>query len=184
MATFQNTLHIIHLLAIINFVNGLQCPDPSQWKLRTKGICDRLRPWYYCLFDENTSKYKEFCRSKEDFHQPGYKYVVSGNINGKPCDLERFQPFKFRTEGNSRCVFKKSVCVDEGLIYFKNGTTISDRICRCDYTRGYAFVTSPTNICHCVPSEEDCSCYRKSCKEKEILTPGMLYYTTQTKHMC
>ncbi|CAC5423001.1 GALNT [Mytilus coruscus] len=100
-----------------------------------------------------------------------YKYVVSGNINGKPCDLGRFQPFKFKTDGNIRCVFQKSVCIEEGLVDFKNGTTVSDRICRCDYTRGYAFVTLPKNRCECVPSQEDCSCYRKSCKEKEILTP-------------
>lgn len=110
---------------------------------------------------------------KQCIHISGYKYVVSGNINGKPCDLERFQPFKFKTDGYSRCVFEKSVCNEEGQVNLKNGTTISDRTCRCDYTGGYAFVTKPANICFCVPSQEDCSCFKKHCKEKEILTPGM-----------
>lgn len=103
----------------------------------------------------------------------GYKYVVSGNINGKPCNVPRFQPFKFKTDGNSRCVFQKSLCTDEGQVNFNNGTTITDSTCRCDFTSGYAFVSTPKDRCFCVPSSEDCSCFKKLCRDNEILTPGM-----------
>ncbi|XP_052078392.1 uncharacterized protein LOC127716270 isoform X2 [Mytilus californianus] len=160
---------------------GIQCPDSSQWKLRTKGICNTVEPWYYCLFDENSLKYKEFCRNKQDFHKPGYKYVVSGNINGKPCNVVRFQPFKFKTDGNSRCVFQKSLCTEEGQVDFNNGTTVSDSTCRCDFTRGYAFVSTPKDLCFCVPSNEDCSCFKKPCRENEILTPD--YECVETDHL-
>lgn len=59
------------LLVYIGIVNGIQCPDSSQWKLRAKGICNTVESWYYCLFDENNLEYKEFCRNKQDFHKPG-----------------------------------------------------------------------------------------------------------------
>ena len=41
--------------------------------------------------------------------------------------------------------------------------TDKDTTCRCDYTKGYTFVTRPKHICYCVPTEEDCSCYRPIC---------------------
>lgn len=49
---------------------------------------------------------------------------------------------------------------------------MSDRTCRCDYTAGYAFVTEPRNKCYCVPTEEDCMCYKVNCPRKKQLTQG------------
>ena len=69
-------------------------------------------------------------------------------------------------------VYEKSLCNEEGQIVFKNGTKISDRTCRCDYSRGYDFVVKPKDGCECIPSEEDCSCYHKTCQTGFILSPG------------
>lgn len=104
----------------------------------------------------------------------GYKYIISGNINGKSCEKNRFQPFKFGTNGNSECIFKKTTCNGEGQVIYGNGSSTTDISCRCDYTKGFAFVQKPRNVCYCNQYEEDCSCFKKLCYEKEILTPGML----------
>ena len=69
-------------------------------------------------------------------------------------------------------VYEKSLCNEEGQIVLKNGTKISDRTCRCDYSKGYDFVVKPKDGCECIPSEEDCSCYHKTCQTGFILSPG------------
>ena len=94
----------------------------------------------------------------------GSKRVYSRNFNRRPCNDTRYQPIKFVTNGNSDCIFRKSLCTEEGQILFTNGTTETDSTCRCDYTQGYAFVTVPRSKCYCRPSEEDCSCYLKKCQ--------------------
>ncbi|XP_076072010.1 uncharacterized protein LOC143043715 [Mytilus galloprovincialis] len=75
------------------------------------------------------------------------------------------------SSGNSRCIYKKSFCNEEGQVYSNNGTLKKNRICRCDYTRGYDFVVRPNRRCYCEPSEEDCSCYLKLCSSDEMLSP-------------
>ena len=70
-------------------------------------------------------------------------------------------------------VFMRSrYVVKKGRFLKKNGTTISDRTCRHDYSRGYDFVVKPKDDCECIPSEEDCCCYHKTCQTGFILSPG------------
>jgi hypothetical protein len=94
----------------------------------------------------------------------GRKRFYSKNFNSALCNDTRYQPIKFLTNGNSDCIFRKSLCTEEGQTLFSNGTTRTDSTCRCDYTQGYAFVTVPRSKCSCRPSEEDCSCYLKKCQ--------------------
>lgn len=63
------------------------------------------------------------------------------------------------------------MCDDEGQIIHNPGSPSTDTACRCDYTKGYAFISSPANRCFCIPSEEDCSCFRVTCIK---LSPGNL----------
>lgn len=87
---------------------------------------------------------------------------------------ERFQPFKFWTNGSmSDCVFAKSICSGVGQIVDKEDSTKGDRTCRCDYTRNYSYIKTPKNVCGCVPIEEDCSCYIKTCPTNLTLAAGM-----------
>ncbi|VDI09723.1 Hypothetical predicted protein [Mytilus galloprovincialis] len=162
---FQALLYLMLAEAI-----KLQCPDRSQWHLRLRAFCSKSSMWYYCLYDKNNQQYKEVCSNQESFHKPGFKYVISGNLNGEPCNRTRYQPFKFSMDGNSDCVFLKSMCSEDGQIVYSNGTTKTDITCRCDYTRGYNFVKIPKHTCYCDPSREDCSCYKKPCGDHEVLT--------------
>lgn len=86
-------------------------------------------------------------------------------------------------DGYSACVFLKSTCIEEGQILHSHGTTKTDITCRCDYTRGYAYVKMPNNTCYCNPSYEDCSCYKKSCRKYEVLTAGKYNFIFQ-KNKC
>lgn len=102
----------------------------------------------------------------------GYKFVIRGDIDGKPCDDEHYQPIKFWTNGSSSCIFKKSDCNGEGQTVLYHGNVTSNKMCHCDYTKGYTFVHKPRNSCYCDPAEEDCSCYVIACLSIEVLSPG------------
>ena len=102
----------------------------------------------------------------------GKKRLRSPGINVEDCSNNRYQPFIFTTNGNSDCVFLKSFCEEEGQVIANNGTSSTDGSCRCDYTRGYVYVTPPSDICSCVPSSEDCNCYLKPCANDEKMTAG------------
>ncbi|XP_076072013.1 uncharacterized protein LOC143043718 [Mytilus galloprovincialis] len=100
----------------------------------------------------------------------GYKVIFRGSIDGDPCENNLYQPFKFNSSGNSGCVFKKSVCTEEGQVIYRNGTTQTDTVCRCDDSKGYAFIHRPHHRCYCVPSKEDCSCFFKKYSPDEFLS--------------
>lgn len=91
----------------------------------------------------------------------GYKYVFQPNPNRDSCSLSRYQPFVFNTIGYSECAFLKSLCKNEGMETYTDGTTRSDRTCSCDTMRGFSFVGKQNHECYCNPSSEDCSCYRR-----------------------
>lgn len=99
--------------------------------------------------------------------------INSGNFDTESCSLERFQPFSFSTSQANNCIYKKSMCTEEGQLIFNNGTSRDDKKCRCDYTKNFNFVSSKrVNMCSCDPKNEDCSCYTKLCSKGQILTPG------------
>ncbi|CAC5355617.1 unnamed protein product [Mytilus coruscus] len=153
---------------------SFHCPVQSHWKHRAENNCGSV-DGYFCLFNRNEHYFTEFCRKPPDFEAPGQKLIVAGSSNGTlqgaDCNSDFYQPFKFLSSGNSRCVYEKSYCNGEGLVTSSNGTLENDRSCRCDYTRGYNFINQPKHRCYCVPSEEDCSCHLKICPSNHILSP-------------
>ncbi|CAC5415466.1 unnamed protein product [Mytilus coruscus] len=167
----SNEPTLILLLTLFSLSNAIQCPDSSQWNFRQSGICNKTHQSYFCLYDENLRQYVEFCGHKPDIQRPGYKFIVRGNLDGSQCNETRYQPTKFWTNGSSECIYKKSNCSEEGLIIHAKGNSTSDTTCRCDYTKGYAFVNRPKGECFCDPTVEDCSCYRKPCNKSHVLTP-------------
>lgn len=106
------------------------------------------------------------------FSFKGNKYIIRGDIDGEPCEGNRYQPFKFKTDGYNKCIFEKSICNEEGQIVQNSGNTTVDTSCRCDYTKGYSFVIEPTHKCYCHPTQEDCSCFMKKCQGDEFLNPS------------
>ncbi|XP_071124105.1 uncharacterized protein [Mytilus edulis] len=150
---------------------AILCPDSSQWRLRTRARCNSTLPSYNCLYDESTATFVDFCTQKPDFQRPGYKFIIRGNIDGIECDKNRFQPIKFWTNVSNDCILEKTGCNEPGQVIHDEGSATSDRTCRCDYTRGFAFVTSPKQNCFCNPSIDDCSCFMKPCSRFQVMTP-------------
>ncbi|CAG2252571.1 unnamed protein product [Mytilus edulis] len=147
-----------------------QCPVQAHWKLRADTYCDSLDN-YFCLYDRKEKKFTEFCRKSPDVEVPGYKLIVAGSLQGDICEPDFYQPFKFSSIGNSRCVYKQPYCSEKGQIVYRNGTEKNASSCRCDYTKGFNFITNPRHQCYCKPLEEDCSCFHKTCPSDYILSP-------------
>ncbi|CAC5359809.1 unnamed protein product [Mytilus coruscus] len=173
---FDSLCLIMSLWKISEAVFTFQCPVQSHWKYRAEAHCGPVDS-YFCLFDRyrNDQNFTEFCRGNSDFEAPGQKLIVAGSftgtLQGAPCENYFYQPFKFLSSGNSRCVYKKSYCNEEGQVIYGNGTQKTDSKCRCDYTRGYNFIIRPKHGCYCVPTAEDCYCYSKICPSNYILSP-------------
>ncbi|CAC5383047.1 unnamed protein product [Mytilus coruscus] len=156
----------------------IYCPAPSERDLRASALCNKsLSSIYSCLDDENRRINTESCTTRADFAPPGNKYVLRGRPDFTPCAIDRYQPIRLWSNVSSQCIYKKSKCIGNGQFLYKNGTEELDTSCRCDYTRGYDFINKPRNACFCVPSEEDCSCYKKNCPQNGVLTPD---YTCAT----
>ncbi|VDI63165.1 Hypothetical predicted protein, partial [Mytilus galloprovincialis] len=147
--------------------NG-QCPHRSQMKTRASWVCgSNPLENYSCLYGTNGSV--ESCTDKSDYAAPGKRYVVKDNPHPENCPNYRYQPYKLWSNRSSDCEFIKSECGELGQIMCGIGTTIKDVTCRCDHTRGYAFLTTPRNVSLCEPTAEDCSCFLKICDKNFIL---------------
>lgn len=64
------------------------------------------------------------------------------------------------------------MCSELGQILNRNGSSMTDNTCRCDYTAGFAFVTEPKDKCFCTPTVEDCMCYIVGCQNEMQLNQG------------
>lgn len=104
----------------------------------------------------------------------GTKIVILGNFDSKYCFESRYQPFKYWTNVSSDCIFLRSKCKEEGQVMYSTGPD-HDTTCRCDHTKGYDFITKPHNLCFCIPSQEDCSCYKRNCP---IARPKLIWNYT------
>ncbi|XP_076084515.1 uncharacterized protein LOC143055269 [Mytilus galloprovincialis] len=153
----------ILLLLILVTATGydIKCPAKAEWRLRGNISCSS-EDKYVCLFHSLEMKYTENCLGL-DLSRIGSKLVFQPLFNLAKCNDGRYQPIVFTTHGNSECIYSKSKCADEGQLVFSNDSSSADTACRCDYTKGYAFVTRPKNRCFCNPSDEDCSCFRSTC---------------------
>ncbi|CAG2209594.1 unnamed protein product [Mytilus edulis] len=154
---------VILLILMIGTVTGydLKCPAKAEWRFRANVSC-YSESKYVCLFHLLKGEYEESCLGS-DRSSIGSKLVFQPLFNLANCSAERYQPVVFTTHGNSECILRKSKCAGEGQVVYNNGSYSIDTACRCDYTRGYAFVSRPKNTCFCKPSTEDCSCFRVKC---------------------
>lgn len=110
----------------------------------------------------------EICKIRSYYIFLGKKIVIRGQFDAAYCDADRYQPIKYFTNVSGECLFQKSTCFGEGQIIHTDKNPVEDLTCRCDHAKGYTFTTPPKNQCFCVPSVEDCSCYRKICNSSTI----------------
>ncbi|CAG2195655.1 unnamed protein product [Mytilus edulis] len=161
-STFQ-----ILLLFVESFI--FKCPSQAHWKFRARLKCNSTLK-YFCLYNSVEGNYEEGCHGP-DYDRKGSKRIYVGYFSRGYCLQMRFQPFLFWTNGTmSDCIFSKSFCSGEGQLVYKEDSTKDDRTCRCDHKKGYSFLKIPRNYCFCIPTEEDCSCYVKSCPVNQTLS--------------
>ncbi|CAC5363062.1 unnamed protein product [Mytilus coruscus] len=177
MKTHQGYMYWLFLYGLLAF--EFKCPEEISRNLRVKEACSDKSPDHYsCLLDQQSNTYTESCTDPADFVRPGQKYVIGVFRKNIDCDTLRYQPFKFWSQQLSQCVFAKSRCNEAGQIMLNFGSTFGDSACRCDHTQGYAFVHSHKEHCYCIPSNEDCTCYKKLCPSSYILTSDRKYFTS------
>lgn len=111
-------------------------------------------------------------------------YAILNNIyiNDEVCIPQQFQPFVILSTDANKCIYTKDLCAEKGQVIFNNGTASENSRCRCDYRKGYLFVTKPQNICYCDPVQEDCACVLADCKYNKELNSGIKHYQRCTRH--
>ncbi|XP_071164571.1 uncharacterized protein [Mytilus edulis] len=149
-----------------------RCPEMAELVIFTKVKCYNDYE-YHCLALHRITfnNYKEECRPPEWVSLGNYPVLRGRYIDYETCPVSTYQPFLFRSNERYKCTYLKSICSLDGQVKVNDGTTTSDKACRCDYNRGYAFVIRPQNQSACIPSQEDCSCYSKRCEKDQHLNP-------------
>ncbi|XP_071164032.1 uncharacterized protein [Mytilus edulis] len=121
---------------------------------------------YHCAWDLQEKEYGEIC-AKPIAIYPGFRPTREGGLNQGHCRMERYQPFFIESNITFQCIYAKSACIEEGQKIYSNGSIYEDRSCFCDFENGYALVNKTST--HCVPSKEDCTCYKMVCPDKTDL---------------
>ncbi|XP_052057776.1 uncharacterized protein LOC127698382 isoform X2 [Mytilus californianus] len=130
---------------------------------QSRRTCNRSER-YHCAWDLQEEEYGEIC-TKPIALYPGFRPTREGGLNQGHCSVDRYQPFFIESNLTFQCIYEKSTCIEEGQKIYSNGSIYEDRSCFCDFENGYAFVNKTSNKTHCVPSKEDCTCYKKICPE-------------------
>ncbi|CAC5410004.1 unnamed protein product [Mytilus coruscus] len=169
--TFAFTCLFILTFMVFAESYNFECPSHASWKLRAHLKCNNT--WkYFCLYNNVEGKYVEGCNGP-DWDRKGSKRIYAGDFSRGKCLRNRFQPFSYWTNGSvSDCIFVKSTCSAEGQVVYKDNSSKEDTACRCDNVKNYSFIKNPKHICFCIPSQEDCSCYIKSCPVNYTLSAG------------
>ncbi|XP_071160654.1 uncharacterized protein [Mytilus edulis] len=141
------------------------CSKLQFWE-REKVQCNASNPIFQCAWDIFSNQYEMKCVRKPILIRIGNRPTIQGGLHFGPCSKDRYQPFHIVSNRTVDCWYLKNYCTEEGQVLCDNRTGGLDRTCRCDYTNGYAFVQSPKNNFSCIPSEEDCSCFKKICSNK------------------
>ncbi|XP_052063874.1 uncharacterized protein LOC127703828 isoform X8 [Mytilus californianus] len=159
----------IMMLTVDSYMYNFKCPAQVDSKIRAQIKCNSTLK-YFCLYNNVAGKYVEGCNGP-DWDRKGSKRIYAGDFSREKCIQKRYQPFTFWTNKSmSDCIYVKSICSEEGQIVYRDNSTKDDRSCRCDYKKNYSFIKTPRNVCFCIPTEEDCSCYVKSCPENITLS--------------
>ncbi|CAG2215912.1 ABCC1 [Mytilus edulis] len=160
-------LHVVHYAVAIKKFS--RCPSAVLRGLIANETCPRAPKHYHCLEIVQSKDFLQICIGPERIEEgqyPVFQDSTAKFLFSKTCVSSRYQPRPLFTYERNECLYEKSSCTEEGQIIFSNGSAIDDRTCRCDYTKGYAFISTPINKCYCVPSKEDCSCYKIECLKK------------------
>ncbi|CAG2216774.1 unnamed protein product [Mytilus edulis] len=167
-------IEIIKIVGVVTY--DIKCPHRSHWQLRAIQYKCQNEPFYHCLYDKNTKNLTEKCTKPDDIPS-GFRAVLSGNLDVEKCSDTYFAPFMYWSNDSVECPYQKSVCAEEGQVILDNGSEEEDVKCFCDYRQGYEYIFKPKHDCYCSPTDEDCTCFRKKCKDEgSILTSVTIWF--------
>ncbi|XP_062597413.1 uncharacterized protein LOC134258838 [Saccostrea cucullata] len=172
---------LFFLLKAVAVTGMIMCPYLSFWEARSKLFCEGKPSWYHCL-ENQAGDLREACLQPVQIER-GYYPVLSLDLDFiKPvkCPSTHYQP-KGEMSNNYKkvtCTYPKSLCDDDGEQKCDEGSNVEDRLCRCDYTKGYRskayLLSNPQNkSCYESKSEEE-GCVMFVCPEGQELNPA--YY--------
>ncbi|XP_048740324.2 uncharacterized protein LOC125654410 isoform X2 [Ostrea edulis] len=170
---------LISLALLIQAVDGsVMCPYLTVWEAHSQMFCED--PTHYHCLENQKGDLTEACLEPV-FIDSGHYPVLSIDstfITPVKCPSTHYQPggqmsnrYKHVT-----CMYPKSLCDDDGEEKCDDGSDITDRMCRCDYTKGYRsqayLFSNPKNqSCYKSKSEEE-GCAMLGCPEGKELNPA------------
>ena len=104
---------------------------------------------------------------------------AANKIYTEECPSNRYQPIPKNSSEIYQCEYEKSVCDEEGEVKCDDGSTTTDRQCRCDYKQGwianiYAFINTNNRTCY-FPRQVHRGCDKPNdCTKDQELDPGMI----------
>ncbi|XP_061179196.1 uncharacterized protein LOC133187812 [Saccostrea echinata] len=172
---------LFSLLKAVAVTGTVMCPYLSLWEARSKMFCKEKPTWYHCL-ENQAGDLREACLEPVPIGK-GYYPVLS-------LDLDFIKPVKcppthYQSKGQMSnyyksitCMYPKSLCDDDGEEKCDDGSNIKDRMCRCDYTKGYRsnvyLFSNPLNASCYQSKSEEVGCVMFACPEGQELNPA--YY--------
>ncbi|XP_048736690.2 uncharacterized protein LOC125651890 isoform X2 [Ostrea edulis] len=129
------TCFVCHLMLILGVS---YCPTMHQWESRAGVKCPDPST-YHCLLNEE-DQHTEVCVKGVYVLKGKYPTITrNATIITRSCPADEYQPNgKLSTSYRKiTCDFRKSTCDDAGETTCNDGSTISDRLCECDYRGGY-----------------------------------------------
>ncbi|CAG2189578.1 TTN [Mytilus edulis] len=169
---FAMFLHVVHYAVAIKKFS--RCPSAVLRGLIANETCPRAPKHYHCLEIVQSKDFLQICIGPERIEEgqyPVFQDSTAKFIFPKTCVSSRYQPRPLFTYERNECLYEKSSCTEEGQIIFSNGSAIDDRTCRCDYTKGYAFISTPVNK------------YRML-KKSEVLNADYMCSTVKVNETC
>ncbi|XP_061179330.1 uncharacterized protein LOC133187950 [Saccostrea echinata] len=107
------------------------CPHIQLWSARAKSFCDNPE-WYHCL-ENQAGVIKEKCIAPRKIRE-GESEIIE-----RRCPPSLYQPNGLMSNQykSVTCMYEKDVCGDDGEEACDEGSDVSDRMCRCDFRKGY-----------------------------------------------
>ena len=114
---------------------------------------------------------------------------AANKIYTEECPANRYQPIPKNSSEIFQCEYEKSVCDEEGEVKCDDGSTTTDRQCRCDYKQGwianiYAFINTKNKTCY-FPRQVHRGCKKIPCSnDQDELDPGRIYSSVKWTWQC
>ncbi|XP_056000881.1 uncharacterized protein LOC130048315 isoform X2 [Ostrea edulis] len=134
-------LKVFFLITTFSLVLADTCPNLSGWDIRASTFCEDDPSKYHCL-ENQAGQIQEACITPK-YIKEGHYPVLSIREDAlleRPCPNTHYQPYGQPSNQYKKvpCTYTKGACAGDGEETCDDGDTVSDRMCRCDFTRGYA----------------------------------------------